>query len=305
MDKEPLITKIEAETSALAWIECVRSFLGPPTTTSKFNLVVGIRNPIALSPSDEALCRTVDAFLRSKGLQPLITVANTIFPGGFYRDGGAQAVYEDFPESYEASRSGWGTYAGRLFADKIQMKAGPYCRIKRLVDKLRKNLQKSKMRASYEVDLVDDTIADEDVSIYCPATDAGSSRGQPCLVHLSFKLHKDQTVSLTAIYRSQYYISKALGNFIGLGQLLAFVAEEAGLTPGYLICHATLADLDLSFEKTRWSMRDIGELLGKCTLASTERLEEASALALQDNDCACAGFEMAHTQHNLQGARQQ
>jgi thymidylate synthase len=55
-----------------------------------------------------------------------------------------------------------------------------------------------------------------------------------------FKLHKDRTVSLTAIYRSQYYIAKALGNFIGLGQLLAFVAEEAGLTPGYLVCFGAL-----------------------------------------------------------------
>jgi hypothetical protein len=299
-----LITNIEAETSAAAWIKCVQTFL-ESRTTSRFNLVVGIGNPVALSPSDEAVCRMVDSFLRSKTLQPLITVANTIFPGGFYRDGGAQAVYDEFPKSYEETKSGWGTYAGRIFADKIPMTNGKCSRMERLVGKLR-DRGRSPMRASYEADVAD-TISDEDLSTYCPSTDAGLSIGQPCLVHLSFKLHKDRTVSLTAIYRSQYYIAKALGNFIGLGQLLAFVAEEAGLTPGYLVCHATLAVLDLKYEKkTKWTTGDLSELLEHCKLAaSAEKFEETAALSLQNDDCACAGLKMAHAQHNLQGARQQ
>jgi hypothetical protein len=132
VDREPLITNIEAETSAAAWIKCVQTFL-ESRTTSRFNLVVGIGNPVALSPSDEAVCRTVDSFLRSKTLQPLITVANTIFPGGFYRDGGAQAVYDEFPKSYEETKSGWGTYAGRIFADKIPLTNGKCSRMERLV----------------------------------------------------------------------------------------------------------------------------------------------------------------------------
>lgn len=304
MDREPLITKIEAETSAAAWIQCVRAFL-ESRTTSRFNLVVGIRNPVALSPSDEAVCRTVDAFLISKSSQPLITVANTIFPGGFYRDGGACAVYEEFPESYKISKDSWGTYAGRLFADKIDMKAGRYSRIERLVEKLRANSKTSRMRASYEADVID-TIADEEISTYRPSTDAGLPIGQPCLVHLSFKLHKNQTVSLTAVYRSQYYIAKALGNFIGLGQLLAFVAAEAGLIPGHLVCHATLAELDLQNKRARWTAGDVSELLEQCSFAaSTEIFEEEGALGLQNDDCACAGFKMAHAQHDSQRTGQQ
>jgi hypothetical protein len=245
---------------------------------SRFNLVIGIKDPVVLTPSDERICALVDSFFRSNASLPLITVANTIFPGGFYRDGGAQAVYEEFPASYELTKEGWGTYAGRLFHDKVEMKGGngPICRIERLVAKLRTNANAIKMRASYEADILD-TIVDEDVSTYQAGTDAGLGIGQPCLAHLSFKLHADMTVSLTAVYRSQYYVAKALGNFIGLGQLLAFVAAEADLRPGYLVCHATLAELDLCNSKARWTKKSIGHLIRNCRVAAADIREAVNA----------------------------
>ncbi|HLH36150.1 MAG TPA: hypothetical protein VKX41_15875 [Alloacidobacterium sp.] len=256
-----LIHPIERETSVEAWMASAEALLKSPDL-SLFNLVVGVRHPVALSNSAEKVCNVVDAFLRERGALPVITVANTIFPGGFYRDGGAKAVYEEFPLSYEITKSGWGTYAGRLFADKVKMKSGTFGRIERLVEKLRANARGSvRMRASYEADVLD-TILEEEVSLYNPETDAGMGIGQPCLAHLSFKLHKGGVVSLTAVYRSQYYVSKALGNLIGLGQLLAFVAEESGLTPGFLVCHATMAELDLKSKK--WGREDVRNLLDEC-----------------------------------------
>jgi hypothetical protein len=277
--REPLILSIEGDSSVEAWIACIESFLGADNV-SRFNLVVGIRDPVALNPSDQRICMLVDRFLRSHSSLPLITVANTIFPGGFYRDGGAQAVYEEFPKIYDVAKEGWGTYAGRLFVDKVDMKAGYFTRIERLVDKLRTNAKAKGMRASYEVDVLD-TIEDEEISTYCASTDAGLGIGQPCLAHLSFKLHSDKTVSLTAVYRSQYYIAKALGNFIGLGQLLAFVAAEADLKPGYLVCHSTLAELDLNNTRSRWARGDIRKLIDQCnfeTLAMGSGEESTLAL---------------------------
>lgn len=260
-----LIVSIERDTLVDAWLSCIEAFLRSEQTT-RFNLVVGIRNAVLLNESEEKACRIVDRFLRSHHSLPLITVANTIFPGGFYRDAGIRGVYEDFPESYRATKEGWGTYAGRLFADKVTMKGGSFSRIERLVGKLRRNAVTGRMRASYEVDALD-TVLDEDISTYCVESDAGMGIGQPCLVHLSFKLHADNSVSLTAVYRSQYYIAKALGNFVGLGQLLAFVAGEAGLTPSYLVCHATLAELDLGNARARWKKDEIRELVLACRLA--------------------------------------
>jgi hypothetical protein len=122
------------------------------------------------------------------------------------------------------------------------------------------------MKASYEADVMDTIVDDEELSTYRPGTDAEMGIGQPCLVHLSFKLHTDRAVSLTAIYRSQYYVSKALGNFIGLGQLLSFVANESGLRPGPLVCHATFAELDMKRDDPKWRKADVERLLNDCKL---------------------------------------
>jgi hypothetical protein len=50
---------------------------------------------------------------------------------------------------------------------------------------------------------------------------------------------------LTAIYRNQTYVTRCLGNLIGLGRLQEFVATESGITKvGPLTCISTHAQLD-------------------------------------------------------------
>ena len=239
---KPLITVIEAPTSTQAWLKSAEALLAAADRTI-FNLVVATQDPIHLPTEDRAVVREVDAFLTSHDQLPVVTVMNTIFPGGFYKRGGASAVYDDFPKAYKFSKEKWGTYAGRMFSP-IGGKAGERSRIQVIIDKLRAN--GPKMRAAYEVDVLD-TSYDEDLSLYCAETDSLMHRGQPCLAHISFKLHEGNTLSLTAFYRSQYYVTKGLGNFLGLGQLLFFVAHEAGLQPGALIVHASMASIDPDF----------------------------------------------------------
>jgi hypothetical protein len=260
---ENLIHPIESPNFMQAWLACIEALLNEKTSTL-FNLVVAIKDPVILTDADRAGCDAVDKFLRQRKSLPLITVANTIFPGGFYRDQGAEGVYEEFPKSYEITKEKWGTYAGRLFT-KIQTKEGLASRIESVVRKLKKNTSDAgvRMKSSYEVDVLD-TCTTEEISVYCAESDAHLGIGQPCLVHLSFKLHRDDTISLTAVYRAQYYVAKALGNFVGLAQLLAFVAAEAGLKPGFLVCHATMAELDLGNSRARWTKEEVRELVHEC-----------------------------------------
>lgn len=234
-----LIQTVEASTSTQAWLVSAKLLLGSPDRTI-FNLVVGIIDPISLSQSDRRIVDVVDAFLTKYECLPVVTVMNTIFPGGFYKQGGAQAVFDDFPKAYQFSREKWGTYAGRMFSP-IDGKAGAKSRIQVIIDKLKTTAPK--MRAAYEVDVLDSSY-DEDLSLYCAESDSRMYRGQPCLAHISFKLHAGDTLTLTAFYRSQYYVTKGLGNFLGLGQLLFFVANETGLKSGALIVHASLALID-------------------------------------------------------------
>ena len=58
---------------------------------------------------------------------------------------------------------------------------------------------------------------------------------------------------LTAMYRNHTYITRCLGNLIGLGRLQAFVAKEAGLKVGSLTCISTHAELDIG---KGWGIND-------------------------------------------------
>jgi hypothetical protein len=51
-------------------------------------------------------------------------------------------------------------------------------------------------------------------------------------------------VTLTAVYRNHFYIEKLLGNLIGLGRLMAFVARESNLNVGALTVVSTRAEID-------------------------------------------------------------
>ena len=51
-------------------------------------------------------------------------------------------------------------------------------------------------------------------------------------------------LTLTAQYRNHFYIEKLLGNLIGLGRLISFVAREANLAVGPLTVLSTHATID-------------------------------------------------------------
>lgn len=121
------------------------------------------------------------------------------------------------------------------------------------------------MRAAYEMDLLNGEV-EMDVALYQPAADCDRTLGQPCLTHLSFKLHPDDRLSLTALYRSHFYVQKTLGNLLGLSQLMCFIAEQVGLTIGPLVCHSTLAQLEHG-GNTGWRLQDVQSLLKDCRQA--------------------------------------
>lgn len=61
--------------------------------------------------------------------------------------------------------------------------------------------------------------------------------GNPCLQYVQFGVH-DNSLNLTAVYRNHDFLNKALGNYIGLSELLKFVCDETGSTMGGVTCHS-------------------------------------------------------------------
>lgn len=258
-----MIHAISVNTTVEAWLSALNLLL-PLSTRSTHNVILEIADPIVVNAVDMRIIRAVDAFLVQHNTDPVSTVAGLIFPASHYRNRGAKGVLKDFPGIYPKIRSGWGTYAGRMLSriDKHGIEFNP---LEKLIEKLKKQLQlPGPLKRAYELNLIDPFL---DLSIFDQETDANLTIRQPCLSHLSFKLVDEKRLMLTALYRSHYYIQRALGNLLGLSQLLFFVASEAGLEPGQLVCHSSFACLDAG---NKWKVSEVKELIATCNQLRTE-----------------------------------
>ena len=266
-----MIHPIEAKTCVEAWLKAVNLLATMPDRCA-YNVILDIENPVAMTNLDHRIVKAVDRFLTKHEADPVATVAATIFPASDYRRNGVKGVFEDFPErTYPKLTTRWGTYAGRMLrhTGKNGKSFNP---LEVTIEKLRaQSKRKSSLRGIYEVGLTDMLT---DVPIFDPALDSKRTMGQPCLAHLSFKLREDKGVMLTALYRNHYYVQRALGNLIGLSQLLYFVARESGLAARSLVCHSTFARLDTD---KGWSLTAVKELLSELNdLARQQAVEEVA-----------------------------
>ena len=259
-----MIHPISADTCAGAWLGAI-TLLGASETRCAYNVILDIENPIILTPIDKRIVHALDHLLVGHDRQPVATVAGTIFPAAHYRQRGLKGVMEDFPQRiYPKVKKNWGTYAGRMLS-RTDHKGQEMNPLQVIIGKLKQQMRGTgPKRAIYEVSLID---VFADLPIYDPAFDARRTMNQPCLAHLSFKLREDRRLMLTALYRNHYYVERALGNLIGLSQLLFFVARESGLEPGGLVCHSTFARLDFD---GGWTVGEVNGLIKKCTELGTE-----------------------------------
>jgi len=84
-----------------------------------------------------------------------------------------------------------------------------------------------------------------------PARDTPRTRGGPCWQFGEIVWHAEGVLDLVVVYRNHDFFNKALGNLIGLGQLLDFICLASGKTVGRLICHSVHAYNGSTVEKLR------------------------------------------------------
>lgn len=239
------------------WVAAARSLnKAKSQQRTERNYILEITSPILLLPTDLQVISAVDAKLRkAKERLSVETVAGTLFPNGLYRRYGRPDFYGRYLAAIKKGkdRNTWGTYAMRMIERTNPKNGAVFNPLDKIVEKLKAAKDGRRVHAAYELgvvapaDLVTDQAADFgcELPLYDPVTDGGRPTGIPCLSHLSFKLNDEGSVDLTAVYRSHHYAQRALGNLIGLSQLLAFVAKESELTIGTLTCVSTQAHLDV------------------------------------------------------------
>jgi thymidylate synthase len=192
------------------------------------NLIVEIEDPVTFN--HQWLQRYDPKSVGAK--DRLSVVAKVLFPfKGKRPTENREQFYARWNNALERNRSkknlhaSWGTYFGRLTAFN-----GTQNQLENMIRAL------SQWRIRPEAALV--------AHLSAPTLDPIKPIGSPCLQYLEVLWGRDETIDLVAIYRNHDFLNKALGNYIGLGQLLGFIARESGKTPGQLVCHSVRAYCD-------------------------------------------------------------
>ena len=228
------------------------------------NVIIDITDPLSETCTDTAILRNIDGFLHSHGYDTLIGVANTIFPQSVLRRHGPEEFYDVYrdrllPRMKSMTRD-WGRYFERLIVWKRLngRKVETINPLKDLIRFMKTQIESQKTyRNVYEL------------TIYDPTRDAGKVSNRQCMSFLSFKLTNENKLLLTVMYRNHAYIARALGNFIGLGRLMAFVANQSGAQVGSLTCISTHAWIDSGKRIRReqpigWTQSEAHQLLDDC-----------------------------------------
>lgn len=233
------------------------------------NLMSTVTNPLA--EEDRAIRAAIDDLLveghrSGTRVQTVETVAGTIFPGDLYADPGYDyrpdlddpskaaldvaasdlylAYLEMLPVLTTDTANNRGTYFGRMVSWPGKTGGGR----NQLADRVT-TLRRARDLNHRKRNLDDIVVGGEGEGLMSTAVDGLQvyaandlrSRGFPCLVHIDLTLF-DGRLSMAAVYRHQYLITKAYGNLLGLSRLLAFLARQSGYDVGELVVHATMAD---------------------------------------------------------------
>ncbi|RTM05537.1 MAG: hypothetical protein EKK31_15245 [Hyphomicrobiales bacterium] len=198
-------------------------------------MIIDVADPIAKATLADARIAIVDEFLSACD-KSVETVANTIFPAGLYRRYGAPAFFDVFGNNVLKKVRRSGRWSGYYFERMFQYPARSGEPTNQLWDIVTR-LRDEDVRALNKFEL----------SLFDPARDVDNSPyGGQCLSFISFKVipGAEKTLTLTAMYRNHFYIEKLLGNLMGLGRLMDFVAHEASLKVGALTVISTHAEID-------------------------------------------------------------
>ena len=240
---------------ASAWLEAVKQVNSQPGHEAH-NVVIDVTDPTAGASTLNPIVARVNDLLVAQG-KSVEAIANTIFPWALYERYKMPAFIDAFHTRVlpkVRSNKRWsGYYFERMTSMPVVGRDKPLDQLSRMIARI--NDENNTSLNKHEISLFD---PDRDVT--------GSPYGGQCLSFLSFHLKSagsdaPKILLLTAQYRNHFYIEKLLGNLIGLGRLMAFVAAETGTKVGALTVISTHAEVDT----VKSSRQDIVKLIEACS----------------------------------------
>lgn len=257
-----------APTPVSAWVAAARRL---KADGDQHGLMLHIEDPIGFLPGEEEVIHAVDAFLRDHDKCGVSTVSNTIFPAALDRGDGIEALTERYMQVYERRmhRQGeWGRYFQRMVAWPKASGRGA-----NTVNQLSENIETLRAMRNGEAKFFGNVT---EIALFDPARDLRKKMNRQCLSFIELKPERKGNtwrLSMMAVYRNHYYVQRTLGNLIGLGRLLQFIANETDFDVGTLTIQSTHACLDPDLQRG-----EIFDLIQACddTTPATASLSRSS-----------------------------
>lgn len=191
-----------------------------------FNLLVQIDAPLAFTPAQLAEITKGNIFTKTD----VDDVINTIFPTKLHSRSITltnlefydlhEAIYLRGKRMHTKNRSRWGNYFLRFTKFGVNKRN----QLQAIIDGINNRLNNQTSCYIMHVSSVD---YDNNTRVI----------GNPCLQYVQFGVHNN-SLNLTAVYRNHDFLTKALGNYIGLSKLLEFVCNQTGSTMGSIFCQS-------------------------------------------------------------------
>ncbi len=220
-----------------AWLDAV-TLLHGTKERKVVHLVARIREPTEIPEIRAEADYLVEHSTARQERWPIDTTRNTIFPAAWARRNpeprDLAAYYRHrYPELRKLRDNNRGTYFGRVVAYP-RADGTTADQLTETVRKLRQELATGVAKGSrYEI------------NIYSEAKDT-SPMSFPCLAHVSVHLgpKHDRRLHMQAVYRNEFLVGRAYGNFLGLSELQSYMARAADIPVGELLMTINHAELD-------------------------------------------------------------
>lgn len=237
-----------------AWLSASRHLL---SERKLGGLILHIEKPCQISAEEAAVIKKISEFLREHETYTVDTVANTIFPSQLNKGDGIEALTARYMQVYNRVMKGKGW--GRYFQRMVSWKTSDTTSINQLSAMIQRLKSRHEDGGKYYRDVYE-------IGIFSPERDQMKTRGRQCMSLIELKPTDDLKLHMTAVYRNHHYIQKTLGNLIGLGNLLRFIATESGYEVGTLTIVSTRAELDVQ----GWTIKKLTTLLDDCEALLTK-----------------------------------
>ncbi len=249
-----------------AWLDTL-AFTNSQSGGTATNVMMTVTQPT--DPGHAVVHAALDDVLLSKGLHPVTTVANTLFPAALYPDPGfnwrpdlsetdarkldtaAETLYTEYGRILPLLRRHNGNHSGTYFSRMITWPGNAGNGRNQLDDRIHYlRIARANRQMTHNADdiaIAGDAELEDPILSGIQEYAASDIRqiGFPCLVHIDLSVHAG-AFSLTAIYRHWHLVTRAFGNLVGLARLQRFLAQQTGYEVGELVVLAGYANAERS-----------------------------------------------------------